>query len=297
MDLNALFRQQHGLVTRRQALDVGLTERQIDRRLQCNDWVCERRGVYRLAGVAPSWECGLLAAVFSAGGVASHRCAAALWGLERFSHPAVELSVPYERRVRIEGIALHRSRQWDRRDETSRRGIPCTGINRTIIDCGAVTSVRTLEIVAESAIRKGHTSWNDLVRTLSQHSRQGRDGCGRLRALLELRLGNRTVPLSMFSRLVAEVLVASGIPRPELEYRIEADGAFILQADLAWPELKKAWELDGLQFHSGRTEIERDRRKRNRAKAEGWNIQEILWSMYLDERPQLVEMARKFLAS
>ena len=114
--------------------------------------------------------------------------------------------------------------------------------------------------------------------------------------LLNERLGTRTIPLSDFSRLVTNLLVDSGIPRPQLEYRIVDDlGDLILQADLAWPALKKAWELDGLQWHFGRADVERDRRKRNRAKSAGWNIQEILWSMYVDDPAQLVQMAGAFL--
>ena len=114
--------------------------------------------------------------------------------------------------------------------------------------------------------------------------------------LLNERLGTRTIPLSDFSRLVTNLLVDSGIPRPQLEYRIVDDlGDLILQADLAWPALKKALELDGLQWHFGRADVERDRRKRNRAKSAGWNIQEILWSMYVDDPAQLVQMAGAFL--
>ena len=95
---------------------------------------------------------------------------------------------------------------------------------------------------------------------------------------------------------VANLLADAGVPEPEPEYRIVDDGGdLILQADLAWPRLKKAWELDGLQFHFGRTDFERDKRKRNRAKTFGWNIQEILWSMYVDEPLELVRMARQFL--
>lgn len=106
------------------------------------------------------------------------------------------------------------------------------------------------------------------------------------------------MPLSDFSRLVANLLVDNDLPEPVPEHRIyAADGSFIMQTDLAWPLRKKAWELDGLAFHFGRTERERDNRKRNRAKAEGWNIQEILWSMYVDDADGLVALCRQFLAS
>jgi len=93
------------------------------------------------------------------------------------------------------------------------------------------------------------------------------------------------------------LLTEGGVPTPIVEYRI-VDNAdrLILQTDLAWPDKKKAWELDGLKFHSGRTAMERDKRKRNRAKAHGWTIQEILWSMYIDSPDALVKMAHEFLA-
>ncbi len=293
-----MFRKQYGLVTRRQAVQIGLSDRQIDLRVSDGRWFRDHRGVYRAAVVPSSWENRLLGAVLTSRGLASHRCAAALWGLDRYRQPPVEIAVPWERRVEVPGVVLHRSKQWDLRDESVRRDIPCTGIERTILDCGAVVSMRTLEVLAESAIRQQLTTWGALIETLSDHSARGRDGCGTLRELLKLRFGNRRIPLSTFSRLVAEALVKAGLPRPVLEYRIvDSEGRHVLQVDLAWPHLKKAWELDGLQFHFGREDVERDRRKRNAAIAEGWTIQEILWSMYMDERPQLIAMARKFLAS
>ncbi len=119
-----------------------------------------------------------------------------------------------------------------------------------------------------------------------------------MRRLLEWRIEDETIPLSDFSRLIVQLLESNGVPKPVVEYRItDADGHFIMQTDLAWPAHKKCWELDGLKFHSGRTAMERDKRKRNSAKAAGWNIQEILWSMYIDHPTELVDMARKFLAS
>ena len=116
--------------------------------------------------------------------------------------------------------------------------------------------------------------------------------------MLELRLGTPGVPHSDFSRLVAELLIEAGLPAPILEYNIvDPTGGHILAADLAWPEFKKAWELDGLAFHFGRLEVERDKRKRNRAKGEGWAIQEILWSMFVDDPSALIAQARRFLTS
>ncbi len=296
MSVDEFFRKQYGLITRTQADLVGLTDRQIDHRLATGRWLTEQRSVYRLAAVPMTWEAALLAAVLTTKGVASHRCAAALWGLEPFFGPGIEISVPHGMRVRLDGVIAHQSRQWKQRARCIRRRIPATGIERTLLDCGAVVSFKTLERLSESAIRQRKTSWRKLLRCLCEHSAQGRNGCGTLRLLLNSRVLDGTVTLSDFSLLVAHLLEDHHLPVPEREYRIVDDeGHLILQADLAWPDLKKAWELDGLAFHFGRDDVERDRRKRNRAKSHGWNIQEVLWSMYVDEPDELVAMARQFL--
>ncbi|MDH3299347.1 MAG: type IV toxin-antitoxin system AbiEi family antitoxin domain-containing protein [Acidimicrobiia bacterium] len=295
MKVNSILRDQHGLITREQAR-TALRPGQIRYRVDSGEWVEPHPGVYRHSAIKPTWESRLLAAVLSTDGVASHRCAAALWNLELYRRPPVELTVPEERRARRNAVRIHGSTQWDRIDRTVRRGIPCTGIERTVLDCGAVAGSRTVERLAESAIRQRLTTWPELVLCLERHSRSGRNGCGNLRVVVERRINDATVPLSDFSRVVVNLLEDAGLPPAELEYPIlDDDGNLVLQVDLAWPSLKKCWELDGLAFHFAREAVERDRRKRNRAKALGWNMQEILWSMYADEPHELVRLARNFL--
>lgn len=298
MDLHAAFAAQHGVISRAQATAYGLTARQIDRRLKSGQWIPEYRGVYRAAPVPITWESKLLAACFATNGLASHRCAAALWNLDVFDRPPIEIVIPEHKSARTGVERLHRSRQWDLTDRRIRSGIPCTGIERTILDTAGVVGLATTERLAEAAIRQRRTSWLALADCLSDHSARGRNGCLPLRVLLKRRLGDQTVPLSDFSRRIVQLLERSGLPEPVVEHRIVDDhGAHILQVDLAWPERRKAWELDGLQFHFGREDVERDRRKRNAAVAHGWVIQEILWSMYVEDPRGLVAMARKFLAT
>ena len=298
MELDAILRTQYGIITRAQAIECGLSHQQIDRRIRSGLFEVEHRGVFRLNAVAATWHSKLLAAVLATGGIASHRSATALWGLERFRNPPAEVTIPVSRSSSVRGVRLHQTTQWDRRAPTTRAGIVVTGVNRTILDAGAVASMRTVELLAESAIRQRMTTWPQLLECLRRHSRKGRDGCLDLRRVLEVRLRNRTIPLSQFSRLVSNLLVDGGLPEPVLECKIwDGEGNFIMQADLAWPDRKKAWELDGLEFHFGREDVERDRRKRNAAKAQGWNIQEILWSMYIEDPQGLVTMAATFLAT
>ena len=296
MDIVDAARTQHGVLTRAQALGYGLSERQIDYRLSAQEWIRLHPGTYQLRSSPSTWESRLLAAVFCSGGIASHRCAATLWNLDVFHAPDIEITIPNGGWQKITGALVHRTTQWDRCCPVTKRSIPTTGVERTILDCAGVLRFETVERLAESAIRQNLTSWTALADCLKDHSKRGRNGCLSLRTLLEFRLGNGTVPLSDFSRRVVNLLVDNGIERPVVEHRIlDDDGRLILQTDLAWPQHRKAWELDGLRWHFGRDDVERDRRKRNRAKAQGWNIQEILWSMYVDNPDELVQLARKFL--
>ena len=120
------------------------------------------------------------------------------------------------------------------------------------------------------------------------HSRRGRDGCGRLRALLEERYGDPVVPLSRWGREVARWAITTNLPRPQVEYRIvDAAGDFVAQVDLAWPEQRVALELDSVQFHLNRTSFERDPRRRNQVIAHGWDLRTCTWDMWVHDRPTL----------
>ncbi len=133
-----------------------------------------------------------------------------------------------------------------------------------------MVGLATTERLAEAAIRQRYTSWLALADCLSAHSARGRNGCLPLRVLLKRRLGDHTVPLSDFSRRIVQLLERSGLPQPVVEHRIvDEQRRHILQVDLAWPQWKKVWELDGLQFHFGREDVEPDRHPAESRKT-GW---------------------------
>jgi len=72
-----------GLLTWRVAIEAGLTRHQIQTLLEHGRWIRVLPAVYRVAAAPQSWEQMALAACLGGpnGTVASHRSAAALWGL------------------------------------------------------------------------------------------------------------------------------------------------------------------------------------------------------------------------
>src|SRR5689334_20547503 len=100
---------QHGVVTRAQLLDAGLTRHQIQHRLLLGALLCVHRGVYRVGHRGPSVEALYLAAVLACGEGArlSGRAAAHLLGLLKGRAPEPEVTAPGERRVA--GVKVRRA--------------------------------------------------------------------------------------------------------------------------------------------------------------------------------------------
>lgn len=296
--MNGLYEvmaRQYGCIARSQAIGAGLSRRQIQHRLERGEWERVHRGVYRAVAAPATWRGAVMAAVLATRGVASHRCAAALWGISGWREPPVELLLPEHRRSTLD-VRIHRTTQWDRIDRTLRHGIPATGVDRTIIDLGAVVSFRRLELAAESALRQRLVTWPTLRSCLIRHARRGRDGCGRLRALLEARYGDEALPLSEWSRLVVHLLMDRGLPQPRVEHLVlDGQGNPLASLDLAWPASKIALELDSVRWHLNRASFERDRRKRNAVRLQGWVVHEVTWSMSMDDPDGLAELVRRAL--
>ena len=280
------MRQQHGLITRSQALASGMTEGQIQRCLRSGRWVREARGVYRHAAVSSTPLSRLLAVCLAHDALASHRSAAALHGIDGYRLGRVEVLVPAGKGLVLDGATVHESTQMDLVRPVERQGVPSTDLGRTVLDMAGVVSRKRLDRTIDTILRDGRLRLSDLYAVLSSHVRRGRPGCAALRAALNDRLGDDPVPLSEWSRMVEGLLVDCGLPRPRLEHRIRrTDGSLIAQVDLAYPGRRVAIELDSVRWHHNRQSFVEDRRRRNRIMLAGWNVLTFTWDDYVD-RPQ-----------
>ena len=282
------MKRQHGLVTRAQALADGMTKGQIKYRLGPGRWVAEARGVYRHAAVAPTALSRLLAVCLAHNGLASHRSAAALHRVDGYTLGRVEIVVPSGRSLTVAGVTVHESNQMSLARPTARRGVPCTGLPRTVLDLAAVVTRKRLDRTIDAVLRDGQLRPSDLYAVLASHARKGRDGCGALRASLDARLGDHPVPLSEWSRMVEDLLRDAGLGQPRLEYRIcRANGSLIAQVDLAYPNRRLAIELDSARYHLNRESFVNDPRRRNRLMVAGWNVLTFTWDDYINRPADL----------
>src|SRR3954452_8359882 len=88
---------QYALITLRQALDAGLSEKAIRHRVATRDWTAVRRGVFRVTAAPRSWRQEVLAKVLAAGdgAVAAGMTAPALWRIPGFPSGVIEVRNQY----------------------------------------------------------------------------------------------------------------------------------------------------------------------------------------------------------
>lgn len=289
-----LFRLQHGVVSRQQVLAANLTDRQIARKLASGRWLQEARGVYRHSLIGPTWQSRLLVATMQYRGVASHLSAAVLHNFEDIWPGTPHILVPRGRARSAPGVHLHETTQWDRIDPTTIRSIPCTGLTRTVIDLAASVGPHRLEGAVDALIREDILTWPDLRNVLIDHARRGRDGCGKLRALLEIRYGDSSVPLSNWSRRVQRLLTDANCGLAVLEYTVrDQHDRWVAQVDLAYPADRVAIELDSVRWHFNKTSFQEDPRRRNRLIVAGWTVLHFTWRDYQDHPDRLCETVRR----
>jgi very-short-patch-repair endonuclease len=286
----ALAATQHGLFAVKQVLDLGVTRRMVRGRAKAGRINREDVDVYRIVGLPPSWEARVLASVLAAGdgAVASHRAAAALWGLDGFNKGTPEITIPRGRRYRRHGVRSHESTDLDRCDVRVRSGIPVTDPARTLLDLGRFIGDDRLARAVESARRLRLTDWSELIATLARHARRGRPGVRRLRRTIARHAHRSEVTDSDFELLVISLLLEHDLPEPVLHYALRtADGSFVAEIDLTYPGLRIAIELDGAVHRDGEV-FERDRPRQNRIVLEGWVVLRFTWATFRDRPEEIV---------
>lgn len=294
-ELAEVAAKQHGLLGRDQILDLGLSASAIDRRVRAGRWNRELHSVFSVAGVPRTWEFRLMALSLGYGALASHRSGAALWRVDGFGQGIPEVVVERGRRLVVPGVRVHQSTDLDRIEPVVRRGIPTTPLDRTVLDLGAVLRIEDYQLVVERVVRSGSLTWRDLLDVLVRHARRGRDGVGRLRAVLDERYG-ATPSDSDFEVLVEALLARADLPRPVRQHEVRTRGGrFVARIDLAYPGQLVAIELDGRSFHSDRHSFERDRERQNQLVLLGWTVLRFTWTQLLEHPERIVAAVHEAL--
>jgi hypothetical protein len=251
---SALARRQHGLLSRAQARQFGISDDAIDWRVKTGAWERVQRGVLRLPGAPATWQQALIAPCLAVpGATASHRAAAALWQIPEIpSRP--EITILERRRLRLPGVEVHMTGRLDSRDRVWRSHIPVTSLPRTIIDLSATLHPEKLEAVVDHVLAKRRVSLSVLRYRLDVLGTQGRQGAGALAQMLLERQGReRHVDSGAQRRLEKLVTLAARqgrLPTPHFEYPVQLGDGRWRYPDVGYPDHTTGVELVSYEYHA-----------------------------------------------
>jgi very-short-patch-repair endonuclease len=251
-DVLALAAKQHGVITRAQLIDLGMSPEAIRYRLQRRRLHPVHRGVYAVGRPQLTRHGVLIAAVFSCGpGAAlSHDAAGEVLGIRKRRPGPIDVTVPGAERRRS-GIRVHR-RPLPAGDVTHRHGIPVTSIVRTLLDLAQRLPPRELEAAVNEADKLDLID-PDRLRT-ALDGREGRHGVGPLRALLDRH--TLTLTDSELERRFLPIARRAGLPPPLTQREVNG-----FRVDFYWPQLGLVVETDGLRYHRTPAQQAHDRRR------------------------------------
>jgi len=276
-----LAARQHSLLSRRQWLDEGLSERQLDRALSKSALVVIHPGVYGIRGAKATHERDVMAACLATGGVASHRCAGHLWRFRKFERPVVEVVVTKGHAPRLPGVTVHRTRLLDPADRTSVGGIPVTTRARTLLDLVAVAP-GLVEGAFDGALHRRRLSLRTMERLLERVP-EHHPGRRLLAPLLAARVSGRRPTESELEDDLLALIRRFGLPEPVPQYPYRGR-----RIDFAYPEILFGIEANSVQAHAAKEDVQRNAEKANEL-LEWW----ILYFTYDDVHGSADKVARR----
>ena len=248
--------RQHRVVKRRQLLAAGLGAGMIRHRLENGRLFMLHPGVYAVGTADPGPLGHLLSAVFARGerAVLSHRSAAVLRRLLEAKPGPIDVTVPGKKADLRDGIRRHATRALPAADTTTCLRIPCTTVERVLIDLAAIGSPELERAVEEAFVKKliGRTRMQEALDRAN-----GRAGTGQLRRLL-------------------------GGLLPELPFtRSEPE------------RLKLIVETDGRGIHDNPYAFEEDRRRDLDLELADWHVIRFTWRQVAEQPERVLSLLRK----
>jgi very-short-patch-repair endonuclease len=255
-EVAALAGRQHGVVTTRQLVALGITQQAVSLRARAGRLHRLHRGVYAVGHTVLTVRGHWMGAVLACGDGAalSFGTAAAHWDLRTGVPAIIDVSVPGAGgRRRRRGLRVHRVATLREHEVTNERdGIPATTPARTILDMAAVLSSVRLESLLDRAERQELTDYPALDAIARIHP--GHPGSAKLARAIATHYAGDDMTRSELEIAFLELCHAHGLPRPRVNAEVEG-----LEVDFLFPGARLTVETDSWRFHKTRRDFENDR--------------------------------------
>ncbi|UUZ57675.1 DUF559 domain-containing protein [Nocardioides sp. B-3] len=246
------------------ALTELATRSEIDRSLASGSIVRLRRGLYALSSE------GARETAVAIGGHVSHLSAAVHHGWKVKTVPDRPCITIRRNRARPEeDVEVH----WAEVAPTQQsEGV--TRPVRTVIDCARAYAYDEALSVADSALRSGDVTQQELLEAAARSPRTGRPRALKVAAAADGRADN---PFESCTRAICHE-----VPGLEVEPRVFIPG--IGTVDSADRRLRIIIECDSFEFHSDRDALRKDIRRYTEAARRGWVVLRFTWEQVMSDQ-------------
>lgn len=291
----ALAERQHGVVSRRQLRELGLSDDVIDGRARSGRLHRVLREVFAVGHRRIGRRGHMLAAVLACGEgtVVSHGSAAELLGLWDKRPVLVNVTGSSQAGRKIDGVRWHRVSLPGPEETTLREGIPCTSVARTLVDMAGSLGRTSLRRMVEQAAVLRLLDISDVDRALARGRRRG---APELRDILVAWRGEERLPRlrSLLEARLFPALVEAGLPRPQCNVKLRIDGE-CFEVDLLWDVQRLVIETDGEETHGTRVAFHQDRWRDQVLCASGYRTARVTWRQLEDEPSAVVARIERML--
>ncbi len=292
--LLARARVQQGLVTVGELDACGVVGRSRSRAVHAGLLVPVHRGVYRIASHEITFEQRCLAAFLAApDAVISGPSAGRLYGLRKTG--TNDVHVLAGRTINLPGVVSHRTNLLGSNDVVDHGRLRILRPARLVCDLAIFLSDDDLESVIEQVLRRRMTSLSVLRSVARSFMACGRNGTSRLARVLDSRPDWIRPPDSDLEVRVLRALRGSGLDvRPQVPVLLD-DGS-IVHIDVADPSTRFGVEIDHIEWHGGRLDVQYDKIRDRALMRLGWIVPRVtdddLRHRFAQTIDQVVEIAR-----
>ena len=237
---------QHGVISQAQLREVGVSPSTLTRWVSAGRLVRLRRGLYALGHRSLTrdgwWNAAVL--VGGPGSALSGRAGCTIWNVLPHDHGPIDL-IPARRIADPPPwVRVHRTRLAPH-ERVLRRGLPVALLTRAIVDLAEDGSDHEVGTALDQALLRGLLNRRELdAAVAAAHGRHGLKVL--LPAVRRLSAHGETI-LSATERVVRNVLLDLGLPRPAMNVRVNGPGRRTCRPDLLWPDQLLIVEVDGPQ--------------------------------------------------
>ncbi|MDX2379463.1 MAG: hypothetical protein QNM02_06865 [Acidimicrobiia bacterium] len=289
---------QLGLLSRRQAHDIGVSDVQLRSRVSSGFLVQVGINTFRLPGAPDDTLADLRALVMDLGpgAFASSRSAAALHGFDGFElAPPFDVTIVRGRNMRRIGHRIHTTTSLDLADRTRIGDIPSTSAARTLIELARSESVERLTIALDSGLRDRKLSEELVHRRIVALRAPGRFGIPRLLEAIEgveaIRGGH-----SYLERRFLRLLADAGMQLPQTQPVLARAGGRLVRVDFRFGGTPVVVEVLGYRYHRSTQQMSRDAERMNALLAEGLRPYQFTYEQVTGSPGDVLRDVRRALA-